>query len=165
MTHERPKCRYQARDAAGVRPLTFHGLRHTAASLLIRKMDIQIVKTIMGHASIKTTERYRHAVRASDLVDKAPEALAHGPLSEEDRLLEHLNSLEPEALTRVLESVGARPGIGRAIARAVMPLRSRAACGALAKRGASVTASPDRCPKHAYENHQNQDFRNQTWGR
>jgi integrase len=72
LTHERPKCRYQARDAAGVRPLTFHGLRHTAASLFIRKMDIQIVKTIMGHA---------------------------------------------------------------------------------------------RCPKHAYENHQNRDFRNQTWGR
>jgi integrase len=93
-----------ARDQAGVPALTFHGLRHTAASLLIRKMDVQIVKTIMGHASIKTTERYLHAVRAADLVDKVTDALT-GPQSDEERLADHLRTLDPEALARVLDSV------------------------------------------------------------
>ncbi len=61
-----------ARDQAGVPALTFHGLRHTAASLLIRKMDVQIVKTIMGHASIKTTERYLHAVAPQTSSTRSP---------------------------------------------------------------------------------------------
>ena len=96
-----------ARDAAGAPALTFHGLRHTAASLFIRKMDVQVVKTIMGHASIKTTERYLHAVRAADLVDKVTEALTPEPLSEEDKLREQLVALDAHALERLLEQLGA----------------------------------------------------------
>jgi len=96
-----------ARDAAGVPALTFHGLRHTAASLLIRKMDVQVVKTIMGHASIKTTERYLHAVRAADLVDKVTEAFTLEPQTEEERLAEQLLALDPEARERLLEQLGA----------------------------------------------------------
>ena len=95
----------QARDAAGVPPLTFHGLRHTAASLFIRKMDVQIVKTIMGHSTIKTTERYLHAVRAADLVDKVTEALTPASVSEEDRLVDQVRALDSDARKRLLEQI------------------------------------------------------------
>lgn len=97
----------QARDAAGVPALTFHGLRHTAASLFIRKMDIQIVKTIMGHASVKTTERYLHAVRASDLVDKVTEALTPVAVSEEDHIAAQLLALDSDVRKRLLEQIAA----------------------------------------------------------
>lgn len=97
----------QARDAAGVPPLTFHGLRHTAASLLIRRLDVQKVKAIMGHASIKTTERYLHAVRAADLVDDVTEALTSTSVSEGDRLAKQLLALEPEAREQLLEQIAA----------------------------------------------------------
>ncbi len=95
------------RDAAGAPVLTFHGLRHTAASLFIRRMDVSEVKAIMGHASIKTTERYLHARRASDLVDKATDALTPEPLSEEEKLREQLVALDAHALERLLEQLGA----------------------------------------------------------
>jgi integrase len=97
----------QARDAAGVPQLTFHGLRHTAASLFIRKMDVQIVKTIMGHSTIKTTERYLHAVRAADLVDKVTEALTPTSVSEEDRLVEQVRALDSDVRKRLLEQIAA----------------------------------------------------------
>ena len=41
--------------------LTFHSLRHTAASFLIQSgVDLYIVKEILGHGSIALTERYSH---------------------------------------------------------------------------------------------------------
>jgi integrase len=95
----------QARDAAGAPALTFHGLRHTAASLLIRKMDVQVVKTIMGHASIKTTERYLHAVRAADLVDKVTEAFTLEPQTEAERLREQILALDAETRERLLDEL------------------------------------------------------------
>jgi integrase len=96
----------QARDKSGAPALTFHGLRHTAASLFIRKMDPREVQAIMGHASIKTTERYLHARRASDLVDKATDALTPEPLSEQEKLREQLLALDAEARDRLLEQIG-----------------------------------------------------------
>ncbi|HLH67099.1 MAG TPA: site-specific integrase [Solirubrobacteraceae bacterium] len=71
----------RARDAAGAPPLPFHALRHTAASLLIRKLNPANVQAIMGHASVKTTERYMHAQMAADLVDQATAAFATKPVS------------------------------------------------------------------------------------
>ncbi len=51
----------RAQDAAGLRPLRFHDLRHSFGSLVIREFDLVSVKAFMGHAKITTTERYLHA--------------------------------------------------------------------------------------------------------
>jgi len=50
-----------ARDRAGLRPLTFHDLRHTFASLLARAGEAPtLIQAEAGHASLRTTERYMH---------------------------------------------------------------------------------------------------------
>jgi integrase len=51
----------RAQQAAGLRPLRFHDLRHSFGSLVIREFDPAAVKAFMGHAKITTTERYLHA--------------------------------------------------------------------------------------------------------
>jgi len=64
----------RTRDAAGLPPLRFHDLRHTAGSLLVRAIDPASVRDILGHADLKTTERYLHAQRASALSGAATRA-------------------------------------------------------------------------------------------
>jgi integrase len=55
------------RDAAGLRPLRFHDLRHTFASVAINVASITQVQAWMGHADVKTTMRYlHHKSRADD---------------------------------------------------------------------------------------------------
>jgi integrase len=49
-----------ARDAAALRPLRFHDLRHTFGSLAINRASIVQVQAWMGHADAKTTMRYLH---------------------------------------------------------------------------------------------------------
>jgi integrase len=63
-----------ARDTAGLPKLRFHDLRHTAGTLLTRVLDPVTVKDVLGHADLKTTERYLHAIRASRLADAATRA-------------------------------------------------------------------------------------------
>jgi integrase len=63
-----------ARDAAGLPPLRFHDLRHTAGTLLTRVLDPVTVRDVLGHADLKTTERYLHSVRASRLADAVTRA-------------------------------------------------------------------------------------------
>jgi len=47
---------------AGIKDLRFHDLRHPFASRLVKRgVDLIIVKELMGHASVKTTERYLHS--------------------------------------------------------------------------------------------------------
>jgi len=47
---------------AAIRDLRFHDLRHTFASRLVKKgVDLIIVKELMGHASVVTTQRYTHS--------------------------------------------------------------------------------------------------------
>jgi len=60
--------RYHATlDAAGLRRLRFHDLRHTFGSLAINVASIVQVQAWMGHADIKTTMRYlHHKSRADD---------------------------------------------------------------------------------------------------
>ncbi len=54
-------------DAAGLRRLRFHDLRHTFGSLAINVASIVQVQAWMGHADIKTTMRYlHHKSRATD---------------------------------------------------------------------------------------------------
>jgi integrase len=65
----------RARDAAGLRPLRFHDLRHTYGSLLVAGgVDLASVKSAMGHSRITTTERYLHARSASELADRLTRA-------------------------------------------------------------------------------------------
>ncbi|MGE3811191.1 MAG: tyrosine-type recombinase/integrase [Candidatus Nanopelagicales bacterium] len=67
----------RARQAAELRELRFHDLRHTYGSLLVAGgIDLASVKAAMGHARLSTTERYLHARSATDLADKFTQALA-----------------------------------------------------------------------------------------
>jgi integrase len=62
----------RAREAAEMPWVTFHDLRHSCASLLINmKQPLEVVRDILGHTTVKTTERYAHL-----LVDKQRDALA-----------------------------------------------------------------------------------------
>ena len=46
---------------AGIPHIRFHDLRHTAATrLVLAGVDLPTVKEILGHASIKVTEKYTH---------------------------------------------------------------------------------------------------------
>jgi integrase len=50
-----------ARNAAGLRPLRFHSLRHAAGSLVAREAGAHFVQAFLGHSRLSTTERYLHA--------------------------------------------------------------------------------------------------------
>lgn len=52
----------RARDAAGLRPLRWHDLRHSFGSQLVASgIDLEDVRDAMGHAQLSTTGRYLHA--------------------------------------------------------------------------------------------------------
>jgi len=56
----------RARDAAGLRPLRFHDLRHTYGSLLAAAgVDLVTIQSAMGHSQLATTSRYLHAKPAA----------------------------------------------------------------------------------------------------
>lgn len=51
----------RAREAAGMEHVNFHDLRHSCASILVSLgVDLYTVSKILGHSSVKTTERYAH---------------------------------------------------------------------------------------------------------
>jgi integrase len=52
---------HAARQAAGLRHVKLHGLRHGAGSLVARHTDAVFVQHFLGHAKLATTERYMHA--------------------------------------------------------------------------------------------------------
>ena len=61
---KRFKC---ARDAAKLRPLRFHDLRHTYGSLLAAAgIDLVSIQSVMGHSALSTTSRYLHARPVSE---------------------------------------------------------------------------------------------------
>lgn len=69
----------RARNAAGLRPLHVHHLRHTFGSLLVAAgIDLATVQAAMGHSSITTTNRYLHARPAHEVADKFTAAFATG---------------------------------------------------------------------------------------
>ena len=53
----------RAREAAGMPHVHFHDLRHSCATILLQLgADLHVVREILGHTSIKTTERYAHVM-------------------------------------------------------------------------------------------------------
>ncbi len=66
----------RARDAADLRPLRWHDLRHSYGSMLVAGgIDLVSVKEAMGHAQLTTTSRYLHARPATELAAKFTDAL------------------------------------------------------------------------------------------
>jgi integrase len=68
----------RAQEAAGVRTRRFHDLRHTFGSLAVRAFDPVAVQAMMGHASLRTTERYLHARPRTDDAARLTAAFAEG---------------------------------------------------------------------------------------
>ena len=65
-----------ALQAAGLRQLRFHDLRHTFGTRMIAKADIRRVQEWMGHADIQTTMRYLHYAPRDEDADLVAEAFA-----------------------------------------------------------------------------------------
>ena len=63
----------------GAKGLSVHKLRHTAATLMYQtgKVDIRVLKDILGHEQLNTTQIYTHVVDRS-----LEEAMKNNPLSE-----------------------------------------------------------------------------------
>ena len=100
-----------ARDAAGLPPRRFHDLRHTAGTLLTRVLDPVTVRDVLGHADLKTTERYLHAIRASRLADAAtraftPERAGDPAEAARTALCAAIEELGPDESRRLLDGVG-----------------------------------------------------------
>jgi integrase len=74
----------RAQDAAGLRPLRFHDLRHSFGSLVVREVDTATLKAWMGHAKLTTTERYLHAKPRHTDVARLDRAFAAQPTLPED---------------------------------------------------------------------------------
>ena len=65
--------RYKAAlKRAGLRELRFHDLRHTFGTIAINRADIVQVQAWMGHADIKTTQRYLHYKAATTRPSSSP---------------------------------------------------------------------------------------------
>ena len=61
----------RAREKAGMADVHYHDLRHSCATILLSLgVPLDVVRDILGHSTIKTTERYAHA-----LVHRQREAL------------------------------------------------------------------------------------------
>lgn len=53
----------RAREKAGMPHVNFHDLRHSCATIMLQLgVDLHVVREILGHTSVKTTERYAHVM-------------------------------------------------------------------------------------------------------
>jgi excisionase family DNA binding protein len=69
---------YTACSAAGIRGFRFHDCRHTFGTRLVhRGVDLITVKDLLGHSTVKVTERYTHST--SDSKRSAVEVLTIKP--------------------------------------------------------------------------------------
>ena len=72
----------RARDAAGLRPLRFHDLRHTFGSVAIRTADPRELQEWMGHSDFSTTQIYMHYKPRADAARRLSAAF-HVPADED----------------------------------------------------------------------------------
>lgn len=73
----------KARDAAKLRPLRFHDLRHTYGSLLAAAgVDLVTIQSAMGHSALATTGRYLHAKPATEQAAVFTRAFESSPPAE-----------------------------------------------------------------------------------
>ena len=72
-------CKYLDLAGLGTRGLSVHKLRHTAATLMYQsgKVDIRVLKDILGHEQLNTTQIYTHVVDRN-----LEEAMSNNPLSD-----------------------------------------------------------------------------------
>jgi integrase len=63
-------------EAAGLRPVRLHGLRHAAGSLIARTSDPVFVRDFLGHAKLATTDRYLSAKLRPEELKRLDEAFA-----------------------------------------------------------------------------------------
>jgi integrase len=76
----------KARDAAGLRRLRFHDLRHTFGSLAVDGgASLVQVQAWMGHADVKTTMRYLHTKSRTEDAALLGAAFTSGALAQVDR--------------------------------------------------------------------------------
>ncbi len=66
---------YAALDAASLKRLRFHDLRHSFGTLAVQVFPLTDVKAYMGHADIATTMIYVHHVPRNDAAEKLSAAL------------------------------------------------------------------------------------------
>jgi integrase len=72
----------QVRLAVGLEDVNLHILRHTfACRLLHNGVDLYVVSKLMGHSSIKVTERYAHHARRSAIFEQAISSLSRAPIA------------------------------------------------------------------------------------
>lgn len=67
-------------QAAGLRPVRLHGLRHAAGSLIARTSDPVFVRDFLGHAKLATTDRYLSAKLRPEELKRLDEAFAPAAL-------------------------------------------------------------------------------------
>ncbi len=76
---------YKYLDLAGLesKHYSVHKLRHTAATLMYQsgQVDVRVLKDILGHEQLNTTQIYTHVSNRS-----MEEAMAHNPLSQQEGL-------------------------------------------------------------------------------
>ena len=71
--------KYLKMAGLGSKGLSVHKLRHTAATLMYQsgKVDIRVLKDILGHEQLNTTQIYTHVVDRN-----LEEAVENNPLSD-----------------------------------------------------------------------------------
>jgi integrase len=74
----------RARDAAGLRPLRFHDLRHTFGSVAIRTVDPRELQEWMGHSDFSTTQIYMHYKPRADAARRLSAAFGANTADQED---------------------------------------------------------------------------------
>ena len=63
-------------EAAGLRPVRLHGLRHAAGSLVARTSDAVFVRDFLGHSKLATTNRYLSSKRRPEELERLDAAFA-----------------------------------------------------------------------------------------